>query len=669
MQTALIVLFVLVVLTAVISLGLFHWQYRSWPPRVWAERVIIRLDSLRDRRRQLVGHRNTTQTAIAELYDKHFRRHLRGIAVETLTEYPGIGPATVERIRDAGYSRVGDITEVRFDTLAGIGPTRTKALREAVRKLVRDARGRFDAGACPEAQEYRRRAVTLKANDREQAEARVRELAAVEDALAETTTLYDLAKDVSFWAYLFHHEVPGITDEVMDTPLPTPVETPVPVAIEPVRPAAPAAPAVPVGHVPQAAKPVEARAPAPPTPPPVVNPLPAWVRDNIPVEAPHPWLAKMRAITRFAFVIAKADGRVAQAERKAIRAFLEQKFGHDGVLVRHIDPLMEHVEAAVPTEAEAVTDIRLVTTDAERRELYAWAERIADAAGERNQREQDTLERLAAAFDLKRPPMTPASAPPTAPPPVAPPVASVPEPVEAKPEPVPQPQPPAESAPVKKLRAYARFAASVGRSMNRVGPAEVAVIRAFLESKFKRSTVTRGHIEPILAEALAAPPPEAEVIPFVRSITNGADKLELHQLAERIAVASAPPDRVAWETLARVAASFDLPAPPTPPAAPVGLAEPEPLDPRAVLEIDRDTPLSPELIRRRFALLGDKLDPAKAAALGPEFARLAEEKRTALRAAAEALMAPFGEPLEKPAAEPPPADIRHNPDLDDIFGG
>ena len=86
-----------------------------------------------------------------------------------------------------------------------------------------------------------------------------------------------------------------------------------------------------------------------------------------------------------------------------------------------------------------------------------------------------------------------------------------------------------------------------------------------------------------------------------------------------------------------------------------------------MLEILPDMPLDPDLIRRRYANLTDKLDPARAAAFGPEFARMAEQKRATVRAAAEALIAPFGEPLEKPAA-PPPTDIRENALLDDVFG-
>ena len=90
-------------------------------------------------------------------------------------------------------------------------------------------------------------------------------------------------------------------------------------------------------------------------------------------------------------------------------------------------------------------------------------------------------------------------------------------------------------------------------------------------------------------------------------------------------------------------------------------------DPRAVLDIAPGTPLDPDLIRRRYALLTEKLDPAKAASFGPDFARMAEEKRSSIRAAAEALIAPFNQLLEK-AAPPTPTELRHNPDLDDVFG-
>ena len=65
----------------------------------------------------------------------------------------------------------------------------------------------------------------------------------------------------------------------------------------------------------------------------------------------------------------------------------------------------------------------------------------------------------------------------------------------------------------------------------------------------------------------------------------------------------------------------------------------------------------------------EKIDPVKAAAFGPEFAAMVERKLAELRAAGEALIAPFGEPLDPPSGPTVPTDLRHNPDLDDAFGG
>jgi len=66
-------------------------------------------------------------------------------------------------------------------------------------------------------------------------------------------------------------------------------------------------------------------------------------------------------------------------------------------------------------------------------------------------------------------------------------------------------------------------------------------------------------------------------------------------------------------------------------------------------------------------LLSERYAPEKFAAAGPDFVTVAEQKRAAVRAAASALMQQWGEPLE---IKPPdkPTDLRHNPDLDAMFG-
>ncbi len=237
-------------------------------------------------------------------------------------------------------------------------------------------------------------------------------------------------------------------------------------------------------------------------------------------------LPKLRAFAVFGLMIAKADGRISKAERAAVREFLAALFAHDSMLVRHIDPVIESAEKAIPSEEQAVALILRNTKPDERRTVYRAAEKIADACGNRNRQEIETLERVAAALG-----------------------------VEPAPKTVVRPEPPK---------------------------------------------------------------------PVATSIAHQSPRIT-----------------------------------PAPPPAP---------NHRAILEIEPGTELSVELIRRRFTMLFERADPAKAALLGPEFAAMAEKKRADVRSAAEALLAPFGAPLDPPAA-PPPSDIRHNPDLDDIFGG
>ncbi|MFO0848761.1 MAG: TerB family tellurite resistance protein [Gemmataceae bacterium] len=497
MQTALALFFLLVVLTAAVSLGYLFWEFAHSAPYLWRQRVRRRLAELHARRDQLTAPGGAAGD-LAAVADDLFRRHLRSVPVDALTAYPGIGPGTADRVREAGPRSLADLAGFDFRRVSGVGPARATDLRAAVRKLTAEARGRFDAGGCPEGAEYRRRVAAAQAAERDRVAATARELAGVDEAVAATEELDDLARDVTFWNHLFKSYVPGLTDEVMNRPLPA-VRVPPPPPTVPVVPRVFVAPPVPTAAtVPVAARAATAPAVVPPPPPPP-PPQP-------PTE--HLWLAKLRAYCEFGFLVARADGRIAQAEKTEIRRFLGERFGHDGVLVRHIDPLMERTEAARPVESAVLAAVTAVTTRAEQRELFAWAGRVADASGERNQKEKDALARLGAALDL------PAASPPPTP----------------------------------------------------------------------------------------------------------------------------------------------VPLPPPPPAAP-----PAP-DPRAVLEIEPGVELSAELVRRRFALLTDKLDPAKAGTLGPEFARLAEEKRAAVRAAAETLIARFGVPLD------PPADPRHNPDLDDVFG-
>jgi hypothetical protein len=74
------------------------------------------------------------------------------------------------------------------------------------------------------------------------------------------------------------------------------------------------------------------------------------------------------------------------------------------------------------------------------------------------------------------------------------------------------------------------------------------------------------------------------------------------------------------------------------------------------------------LVRRQFNLLRERFAPDKFRAMGPEFVEVARSKLDAIERAAATLLDTFGEKLQLDAEPPPADDLRHNPDLDAVFG-
>lgn len=150
----------------------------------------------------------------------------------------------------------------------------------------------------------------------------------------------------------------------------------------------------------------------------------------------------------------------------------------------------------------------------------------------------------------------------------------------------------------------------------------------------------------------------------------------LMEFAGRILAVSGKEPARAAPFLQRLAHHLGVPpvALPLPQPLPPSLASPKPAGPTKeeclrLLEISADTPLSADLVRRQCNLLSERLAPEKVASMGPEFVQLAQTKLADLRRAAESLLESMGEKLQTPPPPAPVADLRHNPDLDDVFGG
>lgn len=372
MRIVIVVFFALLFLTAVVSLAIFYFQFTNWPPRVWRRR----LESTLAEYRNMIARADDDPSARREaaLRDERFQQYVHTIPLDRLADYPGIGPKTVEGLKDGGFERLDQLWQLNWwRSVPGIGEARAKALTTAAKTIRSDAETKFDAGTCPEGRDWLVERDRLRAGARAAAIERERTKEAAQKAIREAQSLVDLAHTVTFGSFLFHrHECP-VTDDVMARPFPQVV-----VALAQAKPLPPPA--------------------AMPKNPTQVVPPPAIATPKSPINDGQ--LDRMRAYCRFAFVVARADGRVAVGEKKEIRSFLAELFGQDARLLRHLDPVIEQCENPPPQEGDAVDAVKAITTPAQRNDLMIMARRIADAVGDRSQKEQVVLDRIADALGV-----------------------------------------------------------------------------------------------------------------------------------------------------------------------------------------------------------------------------------------------------------------------------
>jgi hypothetical protein len=539
----------LVVLWLVVGVVRLVLRYRRSPERRWCQRILKLMETAH--RRALAEREGMQQAGVHHaqedqaLRDRAFQTFLRSIPVSELDAYPGIGPATVGKLQDAGYADLAALHHASLPGL-GLGQKRLADVENALRDLVEQAHSRFEAGACPEARELAVRLEVLRASRSEQgARATERYLAAVEvmqklEPLAQAAERFNLPvylrpelESVDFPA-LMQRKLPDLDRAIQAAddragreyatrqqaaPAAPPAAQPAPAA-ESLRTAGPRAaaalatnpiaPTVP-SHVPvdlfqkslQATPPLKPAAPPPPGPP---------ANDAAPADDA---VVRLQLTVEFAFAVARADGRIARKERAVIEDYLRRRWWHDPVLRNRAKAFCAQYESGLLDLDACLWHVTARFSPEERRDLLEFAGAIADASGERNQREQALLERIAHKLAV-----------PLAPQPAAPP-------------------------------------------------------------------------QPFQEMPAAAPTPE---------------------------------------------------------------------DGRVLLEIDSSIALSADLVRRQYHLLMERYAAEKVASLGPDFIAMAEGKRATIRAAAVALLEPFGEPLTTAPPAAAPQELRHNPDLDAMFG-
>lgn len=514
-------LVVAVLATAVV----LYLRYCLSPEKTWRSRVERRMadaeNQLRTDRRELEVLRVRQEHEERALRHRALEAFLKSISVTELDAYPGIGSATVSKLRSAGFLDLAMLQDARI-CIPGLGAKRLADIHHAVDALVKQARSRFEAGACRSAQDLETQLQSLRVTYA-QHESRLRaRLAGTEAVIAELHPLLARARKVTFFRYLRRDLDYAVSEELLRGPLPDLGRT---IQVAEHHTAAgyagqngmsggdgrSASVAPPVQPDPRPGDRLSAAASlaAMPVSPPTGS-------TQVP-EPPEPQeLARLELIAEFGFAVARADGRVARKEKEIIERHIRTQVAGDRALLNRARAFCAHYEAA-PIDLEKCLDHTVHRFSVEeRRALFEFAREIADAAGPRNEREAELLERVASKLGISE-----------------------------------------------------------------------------------------------QSQTLALPSPSQEATTPVPATLE---------------------DRL------------------------------------ALLEIDPAAPVTADLVRRQFNLLSERYAADKFVAMGKEFVAMAEKKRAALRTAATALLEQWGEPLERESRATQAPELRHNPDLDAMFG-
>ncbi|MCX7663921.1 MAG: TerB family tellurite resistance protein [Gemmataceae bacterium] len=626
LASLLIILLHLAILAVIIAYFYYRNRFHKSFELSWRNRILARYQELQNSYAKLQIPIPPVDALIQRERENAFDRYLSRFKVDELIRYQGIGPKTVELLQASGYARMNQLNargiEFQLQNISGIGSSKSLDIVSAVFDFVRAKKAEFDAGQCPEYRDFVEFQTYTQAVYQADVEQRRLELQAMEQTLEKYKNLAESVKKITFENYILRR-MPRIPPELAQSPLPE--VPPIPPVKRPERPKPKQVDSVPAVSIPIS--------PPPPSPSPVPPPV-GVSSPTIQSIAPPP-----------------------PSHENSVKAPLTNQTNQSNA-----------VQNVSGSESNAVQTVS--------------SSSASNATNTTSQSESKADKNVSIS----------------------------------------------ETTLLDQMYLVARFGILVGKSDGRLAKDERKVVRAFLAEEYGLNETLRKHIDPALEQIEKENQDEFWLLPKLKQTFERPFLERLYQWAQRIAAATGTPNAKEVAALQRYLAAFEI-APnssssikpaaepllltPEPasglalaaksgsasrgtsvvaPLAPSGTEAsprgnssltsgqslhsemkappPHPVEPpnyREILEIPNEAELSPELIRRKFNLLWERNDPKKVESMGKKFIELAEETRRSVREAAEKLMAPYGVPLEEPVA-PPPTDLRHNPDLDDVFG-
>ncbi len=390
-----VVLFVLGI-AALICWLIFTLQYNASEAKRWKDRVLALFARahrlVHEEERALPRRKQDRKREERVLREDAFNAYLGDLSVEVLAEYPGIGPATLDKLRESGYKRLAGLVGARL-RIHGLGPKRLADIDRAIRDLVRKAQSTFDAGACRQATALNRELEQLASKHQvleARSQARARAAAEVIDRLRERARV---AQHVNLWRWF------RADDEAPLVP-PTMLVEELPDLDAAVRDAEERAQRRTSAQRPR-------RAPEPELPealsaedrPPGTAAAAAPERKAASSEENH--LLEMELTIQLAYGVARSDGPVTPAERAVIRDQVRQRFGSDRVLLTRAEAFCAHYEKSRIDLQSCIAAINRQLPAAQRAVLLALAGEVVAASSKRVAEARPFLARLGQQLGLE----------------------------------------------------------------------------------------------------------------------------------------------------------------------------------------------------------------------------------------------------------------------------
>jgi hypothetical protein len=400
-----IYLLLAVAFLTIIGAGFNFWiRFRTSAERRWRDRVLALTESARQcealARRGINDEAVRRQQAETRLGQQAFAAYLQSIPIEEMAECAGIGPATVAKLRAGGFAHLAALHGGKI-ALNGLGPKRTADIEAALRDLTAMAHQTFVGGACKEAQEFQLRRQQLLEQSRRRVRTDQARAACVRALLDQLDGVEKAARRVTFWTYwsvetrelvpadMLARALPDLeaslraAEMASHTPAPHPVAHPAAAGVQP----------------PRGRPPADARSKAESKPPPLVNSSPALMAAS--AAGPHaqplhdPALPQMDVVMRFAFCVARADGRIARKELEVIEDHVRRAYGANVNLFNRARAFCAQYQDCAIEVDDCLERAAVSLTTADLVSLLDLGRQIARASGGVNARESALLERAA----------------------------------------------------------------------------------------------------------------------------------------------------------------------------------------------------------------------------------------------------------------------------------